>query len=508
MVPRRGDKKLPWFSAWARVYQPQDKGRRSVLIAVTPWGALSPSYGWPLPVKDGRPVFTVAEVVQFLSAYSRRVATPLSSTAVTGQELMTALRPPTRPWRDETSGKVRPAWVPDALHLPVDPAPCEAPPRHPLTVGRDHTDPAQTLLEEALQWWRMPTDAERRLPYIVSLDINLAFGAAANKLQVGTCAPYHLQRVPFDKKLPGSWLYDLSGVPMPDGMPSPFTPTGAHPTGPAWYETHTIAYAVELGFRPPPAAEAWVRPNEAQAKRLGLAPHPAPALDEGLRRRLPKDPPPAFGNAPYLTPWYNHLRDAYMDTYEALGIGEALAPQEFLAAMEQLNDPAFREENATELQVLSAIKTTFKGAIGKLRERDHRTGRRTEGSRWPALSRPTWRPDIRAAIIARSRVNMHRKIVATAAATGAVPLAIRTDCLLYASATPDMLWLTGHRSGFQLGCNPGYVKPEPFYYDQAFHHHQTMDWYLHWAEQGKNPASEMKDKTMPRDSAAALDGGE
>ncbi|TGN74348.1 hypothetical protein E5082_29995 [Streptomyces griseoluteus] len=31
-------------------------------------------------------------------------------------------------------------------------------------------------------------------------------------------------------------------------LPSPFTPDGSRPTGPAWYQTHTVAYAQELGY--------------------------------------------------------------------------------------------------------------------------------------------------------------------------------------------------------------------------------------------------------------------
>src|ERR1051325_6384925 len=46
---------------------------------------------------------------------------------------------------------------------------------------------------------------------------------------------------------------------------------------------------------------------------------------------------------------------------------------------------------------------------GKLRERPRGGGWRP-GKPWPALSRPTWRPDIRAAVISRARINMQRKM--------------------------------------------------------------------------------------------------
>lgn len=67
--------------------------------------------------------------------------------------------------------------------------------------------------------------------------------------------------------------------------------------------------------------------------------------------------------------------------------------------------------------VLAAIKATVKGGIGKLRERPQDKHYK-EGERRPALERPTWRPDIRAAVISKARVNMHRKLNNMAKMTG------------------------------------------------------------------------------------------
>ncbi|WP_329027149.1 DnaB-like helicase C-terminal domain-containing protein [Streptomyces sp. NBC_00690] len=494
-VTRRGED--PWFSTWPRVYQPMtDQGeRRSVQFAILSWGALSKD-GWPLPFDDDTGTFPLpaGDVVAFLDAYSRTAITPASSTGATSHELMKQTRPRTRPWNYAKAGQkpdVRPAWVKGALHAAVDPAPCEVPPGHPLAKGRDDRDPAQVLNEEALNWWRKPTQAERRFPYVVTVDVSAAFGAAANRLRVGLCAPYHLPQTPFDKDLPGSWLADLSHVETPKGMPSPFTPDGTTPTGPAWYETRTIAYATELGFEPG-LMEAQVRPSAQQAAALGIEPHP-PTLVAPDDNGVSKYPPaPPFGNGLYLTPWYEQLRDALLATYARMDVtpkhkdeDPALYAERFLAAMARLQDDEFRDRHATDLRVLKAVKDTFKSGIGKLRERDHRTGARSRDSHapWPALKRPEWRPDIRAAVIARSRVNLHRKIAATMEATGAVPLAIRTDSVTYASATDDVLGLTGHKGGFTLGPNPGHVKPEPAH---------TMDWYQHWADQGVNPAGKIK----------------
>ncbi|MEV7374652.1 type II toxin-antitoxin system prevent-host-death family antitoxin [Streptomyces sp. NPDC090301] len=485
-MPQRGHK--PWFSAWVRLYQPVDRGRRSVQLAILPWGALTTG-GWPLPIdkETGRPASSVSEVVQFLRVYSNRVMTPVSTTAVTGQQLMTALRPPTRAWRDENTGKVGPKWREGSLHLPVDPAPPEATKDHPLAAGRDPKDPAQTLQEEALKWYRMPTSEEREMPFVVGLDTMMAFFAACNATPMGTCAPYEVRRPRFDKKVPGAWLEDLSGIDTDSLMPSPFTPDGVRPTGPAWYETHTIALAAELGHTPHPSL-AYLRPNDKQAAAMSIAPHP----DRCDARREGAGPVPAFGNSPYLKGWYEHLLPAYMETMTALGAvtrddGTPLTPQEFLHAMDRINsDEDFKAQHTTDLLVLKAIKQTVKGAIGKLQQGPQDYGRRAEGThaRWSALDRPDWRPDHRATILARYRSVMNRKLINTARATGARPLAVNTDCIVFASPTEDIMWLTGHKGGFTIGANPGRVKREGV---------QSMDWYLQVASLNKNPASRVKD---------------
>jgi prevent-host-death family protein len=486
-VPVRGGR--PWFSAWPRIHRPIEEGtgpgkkkRRSVMLAVTSWGALTTG-GWPLPVDaDGHLAYTAGQVREFLAAYCSRVRTPVSSTASTGTQLMDDVRPPTRAWRDPGTGKIGPAWVKGAVHVAVDPAPPEVPKEHPLARGRDHDDPAQVLREEALNWWRQPTGDERALPFVVAVDVNCAFAAAANRLLVGTAGCYHLPQTPFDKKLPGSWLYDLSGVDVDPLMPSPFTPDGIRPAGSAWYETHTIARAVERGFAPG-SAEAYVRPTAAQAAALGLRAEPLPA-PEG------KPPAPPFGNSGYLTLWYEHLTRGYLETMAALGVTSDMPPGKYLQAMDLLTGTseqaaAFQEKNTVELRVLKAVKATFKGPIGKFRYGPKDTGRRSGDphARWAALDQPLWRPDMRAAVIARSRANLDRKIDATAAATGARPLAVLTDAVVYASAVPDIRWLTGHKGGFRLGPNPGFVKQEGV---------QDIDWYLQLAAQGINPARKIK----------------
>jgi hypothetical protein len=238
--------------------------------------------------------------------------------------------------------------------------------------------------------------------------VNLAFAAAANGLTVGLDGPTHLNRPAFDPKLPGSWLVDLSHVDLSrvqingrtvdaDRLPSPFTPKGDRPTGPAWYATPTVAYAQELGFEVAPI-EAYVR------------------LQTGR----------------YLDPWYNRLRDAYVQTMADLGVTTAMGGSEFLEAMARS-----KSIDPTMALLAKAIKATAKGGIGKLRQRNR--GQVPYYEPWPALKRETWRPDIRAAVLASQRVGIHRKLMKTAAAADLYPVAIGTDAIVYPSPGPSPL---------------------------------------------------------------------
>ncbi|MGW9030984.1 telomere-associated protein Tap [Streptomyces sp. NPDC055722] len=412
------------FGPWARVYRTADGTRRQcVQFAVLPWDALD-TRAWG-PATELEP----AELARLLGTYATRVHTPRGSTAVTGLELMTALRPPTRAVKDPATGGWVSGPMPGSLTEPVECAPPEAPDGHPSVAAlypRFHQrTPDQVLNEEAYQWSRPLTDAECMNPYVVGIDVNMAFAAAANRLTVGLSAPVHVHRPAFDAKLPGSWLVDLSHITFDERLPNPFTPNGGPPQGPAWYVTPTVAYAIELGY-------------------------PVAPLEAYLR----------YEHGPYLDAWYTRLRDAYIATMADLGITPGMPEEEFLAAMAtcQQSDPV-------AAAVLSAIKATVKGGIGKLRERP-RSGGWRPGEPWPALARPTWRPDIRAAVIANARINMHRKMLKLATAAGLFPVAVLSDCAVYASDGPSPLDFLPYQDGkplpggFRLGVSPGMVKHE------------------------------------------------
>ncbi|MFE3074240.1 telomere-associated protein Tap [Streptomyces sp. NPDC059247] len=429
------------FGPWARIYRPaKGSERQCVQLCIPSWNALDARF-WGAAGQ-----LPPAELARVLGVYAARVMTPRGSTAVTGLELMTALHPPTYAVRDEETGVLRQAEskTPGSLGKdPVDCAPCEAPDGHPvlnaMELPRFHVrGPAEKVFEEAYDWARPMTDDECTLRYLVGLDVNMAFAAGANGLTVGLGEPTQVKNPVFDPKLPGSWLVDLSHVDLSrvkvgkewaklnsSLLPSPFTPKGDRPTGPAWYATPTVAYAQELGYDVTPT-EAWVR----------------------------------YDNGRYLDAWYTRLRDAYLATMADLGVDADLAPEDFLAAMD-----GYKARDPELAIVVSAIKATVKGGLGKLRERPRGEGWRP-GEPWRALSRPTWRPDIRAAVISRTRTNLHRKIVRHAAFTGQYPVAILSDCVVYAANGPSPLDFLPYREGkplpgaFKLGINPGLVKHE------------------------------------------------
>ncbi|MFF0087890.1 telomere-associated protein Tap [Streptomyces canus] len=434
------------FGPWARIYRKaQGRERQCVQLAILSWDALD-ERSWP-GVAEMEP----ADVARVLGVYAQRVITPRGSTAVSGLELMTALRPPTRAVQDPETGNWVPGHNPGSLGTePMDPAPPEATPEHPVVV--DSGLSGGFLNEEAYQWVRdvsLLTDEECTLPYAVGLDLNTAFLAAAARLVVGLSAPDHFHTPTFNPKIPGSWLVDLSHVEVDPRLPSPFTPDGTRPTGPAWYQTHTVAYAQELGYN--------VQPLEGYLRRETGA---------------------------YLDPWHDRLKNAYVDTLADLGVTKDLDDRAFLAAMEH-----HRDADPAMAAVLAAIKATVKGGIGKLRERPQ--GRKyQEGERWPALQRPTWRPDIRAAVISKARINMHRKLRNMATMTGLYPLAVLSDCVVYPSPGDSPLaFLPYAASGkpqpgaFRLGPTPGLAKLEGI---------QTMLWAVDLMEHGHNPARHIK----------------
>lgn len=453
------------FGPWARVFR-RGEERQCVQFAILPWDALD-TRSWGDTGQMQAP-----EVARVLGTYATRVLTPRGSTAVSSLELMTSLRPPTRAVKDEETGTWVPGAMPGSLPRPLPPAPPEAPPEHPVLKGRAQGED-DVFHEEAYEWARdveLITDLEATRKWAVGIDVNTAFLAAANRLVVGLSEPVHVNNPVFDKAIPGTWRIDLSAIEMDPRLPNPFTFRGERPTGPGWYSTSTVAYAQEL----------------IDTYKLPVTLTPTEAY---LRRE----------SGPYLDPWYKHLAEAYKATMADLGVVSGMGEQEFLDAMavHQDDDPA-------TVAVLDAIKSTVKGGIGKLRERNKNSQIPT-GEPWPALKRVAWSPHIRAEVISKARTGMHRKILKTALATQSepapvghlmlgedalLPIALLSDCAVYLSDGPsplDVLPRTADGKpvpgGFRLGVSPGMVKHQGT---------EPLMWAITMLDEGHNPANHIK----------------
>ncbi|SED84394.1 hypothetical protein SAMN05428944_7922 [Streptomyces sp. 1222.5] len=175
-------------------------------------------------------------------------------------------------------------------------------------------------------------------------------------------------------------------------------------------------------------------------------------------------------------------------------------PNEFLTAME-----GYRQRDPELALVLGAVKMTVKGGIGKLREKARGGGWRP-GQGWPAPARPTWRPDIRAVVISRARISMHRKMLRLAAATGRYPVAVLSDCAVYAADGPGPLDVLPYDTdgktvpgSFRLGVSLGMVKHEGT---------QTVLWGANVLEPEKQPTRPARDRRPgPFRTAARVTGG-
>ncbi|GLV79387.1 telomere-associated protein Tap [Streptomyces hygroscopicus] len=441
----------PWSRLQARL---APRGNITVHVAVQPWGALREG-SWGLD--DALPV---EDLARLLTRYAGTVITPQGSTATCGVTLMTALRPPKQWTRDSGSGQ-RTLATParGALTEARDPAPPEAPPTHPVARG---WDPHDVQCEEAYNWFRSPTPEELNdFGHVIGLDINFAFTNAAGRLKVGygpvSSTPEN--RPTFDASIPGCWYVDLSHVTTDPRFPSPFTPSGEQPTGPAWYATPTLAYAHTY-------LKATIKPIKAYLRR-----------GTGCN---------------YLDDWNARLREAYYTVLRRLGIDPALTG----AAFFQARDQALAEGDPLDWELLRLIKATANGGIGKLAEGPTDLDR-DPYEPWPALRRVTWRPDIRAAIISTARVQLHRKIQALAATTGRYPLAVLSDCVVYPATRPTPFDLlpsgedpSARATGFTLGARFGHVKLEGA---------APMDWASRTVQAGRNPAAWIKDPTAAFD---------
>ncbi|MFK4122898.1 hypothetical protein [Streptomyces longwoodensis] len=181
------------FGPWARVYrEPEGSKRRCGQLCILPWNALD-AREWdkkddPQLRRCNRPTSPATS-----GLYAARVMTPRGSTATTGLELMTALRPPTHAEKDPATGEFKRAFNDDALTQVYPVVECKFPDEHPALKGKcawhHMRTPAEMLMQEPYDWCRPLTDEECANPYLVAIDINVSFAAAANGLTVGLYRP-------------------------------------------------------------------------------------------------------------------------------------------------------------------------------------------------------------------------------------------------------------------------------------------------------------------------------
>lgn len=417
---------------WTRLHlDTGDPACDSIHLAITDWGALHHD-AWNLPER-----LTPGHLAATLGQYASLVRTPLGSPGACGHQLMRDLRPPAH--HHTATGAQLTAGVRGALTMPVDPAPCEAPPGHQLASQRAEQD---ALADTDIDWWRHPAPDEADRAYVVCLAVNLPHLAGSNEIRVADGPAHHVHHPPFDPKRPGSWLVDLSAMPQHPRLPPAFASTGL-----AWHTTPAVAYAA-------------LRMGPAQLQPL-----------QGWLRRGP--------TSPYLAPWYDHLRLARLAVLERLGITATLDVPDLLAALADLPQAA----DPVQRTLLHALHTTAQDAFEALAQPPAQPDQASLAA-WPSPQEPAWRPDLRAAAVANARANLHRKLARTSR-SGYWPLAVAGGHIVYATRTPHLSEITATpHSDFTIGISPGHVLPVAV---------RPLHWYAARCAEGTNPAQLLKD---------------
>lgn len=265
------------------------------------------------------------------------------------------------------------------------------------------------------QWWRAPHRFEHKHhPVVIALRTTLPFAAAASGRRLPTAPLVHCHFPRFDPTVEGVWRVDLRDFfPHEPRLPVPFTSDGQPPTGPGWYPTDAVHYAISHGCAPQPI-EAWLSPQPSK---------------------------------PHLNPWYQRLRDAQITVISSLGLDSEVDPdpQRMLAALERLP----QHGDAVNRALLAAIAATEADAVLAPAATDD----------------PPWLPDAREALLVRAATAQHRRLHLTARATRLFPLAATYHWLLYSAPTADVFHITprhraeGQTQGLRLGARPGSVQP-------------------------------------------------
>ncbi|MFD7431209.1 hypothetical protein ACFV6Z_29785 [Streptomyces sp. NPDC059818] len=409
---------------WMRLHPSAgDPACESVHLAVTAWGALHHD-AWQLP-DDLSP----AQLALVMGQYAHLVRTPTGEPGACGHRLMSDLRPPEH--RHAVTRALLARGVPSALTARTDPAPCDAPTGH-RSAGED------TLADIDIDWWRLPTPEEASYPHVVCFAVNLHHFADSNNIRVSDVPARHVYHPDFDPKIPGSWLVDLSGT-----DPNPHLPPAFASSGLAWHTTPALAYATMRGIRPQPV-QAWLRPGKTN---------------------------------PYFDPWYKHVRLARLAVLERLGLTKDPDTPGLLAALRDLP-----RADCGQRALLNVIDATAQDAFTAMAQPPTHPDQALLTT-WPTPDDPTWRPDLRAAVTANARANVHRKLSRTAR-DGHFPLAVADGHLLYATRSPDLTEITeAPNCDFRIGLSPGQIRPVAV---------RPMHWYQAQCTDNANAARALK----------------
>ena len=422
------------FKAFRRAV-PGGAPRLSVRVLVAPWLG----QGDKAAVASGALVTALADdgtgtpdALTLARRIRRFVAdlgvTPGSTTAVTSRQLLEAVRPRFG-WTQDDAGRWTSTLRPGALPDGDTAVPVAAGARHPLTRERAGKR-LPVCEEEDFKWWaRELTAEEAAMPYAVAVDACASYLSVTETLRLPAGPLEHTASPRWDKADAGLWLCDFTSLSVEAELPHFATFTGQAPTGPGWYATPTVAYAVTAyGYDPAEIREAYVSAHTVA----------------------------------FLKEWTGHVRAAYKSAMATLGVPDTLTGEAFVTAWQARKDVGDDTARRDALALVDAYKAVYKGGVGKWAD----SAKHREDDDWAEHVAAAWhyRPEVRFHIIAAARIAGHRRMRKTLTLTGRAPFAINVDQLMYAAPAADPASLLAVADGrpvpgtVRLGSAPGSYK--------------------------------------------------
>ena len=428
------------FGAGFKVWRRKSEGggpRLSVRVLVAPWlgqgdaGAQASGTLATALADDGTGTPDALTLARRMRRFVADLGvTPGATTAVTSRHLLEAVRPRFG-WTQDDAGRWSSALRPGALPDGDTCAPVAAGARHPLTRERV-AGRLPVCEEEDHKWWvREMSPEESGRPYAVAVDACASYLAVTERVDLPAGPLEHTASPVWDAKRAGLWLCDFSALAVESELPHFASFTGEAPTGPGWYTTPTVEYAVKAyGYDPSGIREAYVSTHTVA----------------------------------FLKEWSQRVRSAYLSGMESLGVPATLTGREFVRAWDHRKDVS-DDAGRDALALVDAYKGIYKGGVGKWS--DYGTRRYADDAEWLENLVSAWhyRPEVRFHIVAAARIAGHRRMRKTLELTGRAPFAVNVDQLMYAVESPDLSALLAVRDDgkpvpgtVRLGCAPGSYK--------------------------------------------------